>query len=80
MFYIYFLPKHLKNELCRKFAGKLTSESYIEEVTYLDRGNKGRNFYFTDRFIVFLKEKDKDMPYMALLVDNSEVLKKCEGK
>ena len=63
-----------------KFGGNLTSESYIEEITYMDRMDKGRNFYFTDRFIIFLKEKDKDMPYMALLVDNSEILKKCEGE
>ncbi len=63
-----------------KFGGILKSESYIEEVTYSDRMGKGRNFYFTDRFIVFLKEKDKNMPYMALLVDNSEILKKCEQK
>lgn len=63
-----------------KFGGNLTSESYIEEVTYMDRMDKGRNFYFTDRFIIFLKEKGKDMPYMALMVDNSEILKKCEEK
>ena len=58
-----------------KFGGNLTSESYIEE-TYFSDYEVGRQFYFTDRFYIFLKEKDKDMPYMALVVDNSDILKK----
>lgn len=57
-----------------KFGGNLTSESYIEE-TYFSDYEVGRQFYFTDRFYVFLKEKDKNMPYMALVVDNSDILR-----
>ena len=61
-----------------KFGGNLTSESYIEETFFSDN-DKGRMFYFTDKFFIFLKEKDKNTPYMALLVDDNEILKKYEG-
>lgn len=35
-------------------------------------------FYFTDTFILFMKEKDSDKPYFALKVDNSDILEKVE--
>lgn len=61
-----------------RFGGNVVSESHIENVYYSDYDKK-RLFYFTDKFFLFLKEKDKDMPYMALVVDNNEILKKYEG-
>lgn len=33
-----------------------------------------RYFNFTDIFVLYLKEKDKDKPYFALLVDNTDIL------
>lgn len=30
----------------------------------------GRNFEFTDEFVMFLKEKNKRMPYFALKVND----------
>ena len=36
---------------------------------------KGRNFYFNNTFILFLKEKDKSMPYYAMRVQDMELYK-----
>ena len=46
-------------------------------VTYLG-GHSGRRFYFTDTFILFMKEKDKEMPYFSLKVDSDDILEKIE--
>ena len=35
-----------------------------------------REFNFTDTFVLFMKEKGKEKPYFALLVDNDDVLVK----
>jgi len=36
----------------------------------------GRNFYFTDDFVLFLIEKDKKVPYYAMKVSDVESLNK----
>ena len=33
------------------------------------------NFYFDDTFILFMKERGKNKPYLSLKVDNTEILK-----
>ena len=45
---------------------------------YLGISEETRFCYFTDTFIVFMKEKDSNMPYFALKVDNSDILEKIE--
>ncbi len=35
-----------------------------------------RYFYYTEPFVIFLKESDKDNPYFALKVDDMNVLVK----
>ena len=34
----------------------------------------GRKFIYNDDFILYLKEEDKEKPYFALKVDNTDVL------
>lgn len=34
--------------------------------------------YFQDKFIIFMKEKNADMPYFALKVDNDDILEKID--
>lgn len=36
---------------------------------------RGRNFFFDNTFLLFMKEKDKSLPYFALRVDNMDVYK-----
>lgn len=56
-------------------GGNLVSEAInsgtIENAISMD----ARKFYFTDTFVLFLKEKDKEKPYFALLVNSDEILK-----
>jgi len=55
-------------------GGNLISEAINNGVfeSAIDFG--ARKFYFTDTFILFLKEKDKEKPYFALMVNSDEVL------
>ena len=56
-------------------GGNMTSEavimgsynSYPEDELPID-------FFFNDTFVLFMKEKEKDKPYMSLKVDNTDVL------
>lgn len=57
------------------FGGNLTSEASISTYQGLDNAQI-RYFNFTDTFVLYLKEKDKDTPYFALLVDNIDILSK----
>ena len=41
-------------------------------------GKDTKYCYFDDTFIVFMKEKNSDIPYFALKVDNSDILEKIE--
>ena len=39
---------------------------------------KGREFIYNDDFILYLKEEDKDEPYFALKVDDTDILVSAE--
>lgn len=55
------------------YGGNLKSEAYID--TYIsDSTAITRDFNFTNRFIIYIKEKDKNIPYFALLIDTTDVL------
>ena len=55
------------------FGGNLSSEAYVG--CYMSASlEEPRYFNFTDTFVLYLKEKDKNKPYFALLVDNTDVL------
>lgn len=55
------------------YGGNLSSEAYID--MYLSASiEEPRYFNFTDTFVLYLKEQDKNTPYFALLVDNTDVL------
>ena len=55
------------------YGGSVKSEALIEA---LKQGilNINREYIFDDDFILYLKESDKEKPYFALKVDNSDVL------
>ncbi len=40
--------------------------------------NEQRELFFTDDFVLFMKEKGKEKPYFALRVNNTDVLVKEE--
>ena len=56
-------------------GGKLTSEATIEYEENLVELGEIRFFDFDDTFVLFMKEKDKEQPYMSLKVDNTDILK-----
>lgn len=60
------------------YGGNISSEANIN--MYMCIGDSNREFNFTDKFVLYLKEEDKTSPYFALLVDSTEVLiKKNSG-
>lgn len=51
-------------------GGELESRGTIQDISKSENINSiGRNFEFTDEFVLFLKEKDKQMPYFVLKVN-----------
>lgn len=71
--------KYIKNALqnvvfhLNEKGGKLTSEALIKTITqstYFD----ALDFDYSSKFYIFMKEKEKDFPYMALKVDNTDIL------
>lgn len=59
------------------YGGNIVSEAYID--IYLCEGmEEPRYFNFDNQFVLYLKEKDKEKPYFALLVDNTDVLVSLE--
>lgn len=57
---------------------KLKSEAVMNIMTMsmpLTVNAKGRNFFFNKTFVLFMKEKDKQMPYFALRVKDMSVYK-----
>ena len=56
-------------ELNKKGA-KVTSESGMSVTTNGISEEKIRDFSFDDEFVIFLKEKDKEIPYFALNINN----------
>lgn len=57
-------------------GASIFSESTIKS-TYLSIPK--RAFFFDNKFILFVKEKDKNNPYFALRIDNSDFLVKSES-
>ncbi len=55
-------------------GGTLHSEAAIKGEVNSFVSEKPRNFSFDKQFVLFLKEKDKQKPYMSLKVDNIEIL------
>lgn len=56
---------------------KSFEENYQEiliELLKMGVSNINREFIFNDDFIVYLKEEDKEKPYFALKVDNTDIL------
>lgn len=54
-------------------GGKVQSEAALQDI-YLSISEDPRFFYFTDRFVIFMKEKEKEKPYFALSIDNTDYL------
>ena len=55
------------------YGGSVKSEALIESLENVIF-EKGREFIFNDDFIIYLKEENKQKPYFALIVDNTDVL------
>ncbi|MBQ2836060.1 MAG: sigma-70 family RNA polymerase sigma factor [Clostridia bacterium] len=58
-------------------GGSVKSEAIIDVLKGI-AAERGREFIYDNDFIVYLKEADKEKPYFALKVDNTNVLKKEE--
>lgn len=56
------------------YGGNIFSEADIN--MYMCIGDSNREFNFTDKFVLYLKEEDKTSPYFALLVDSTDILVK----
>ena len=54
-------------------GGNLISEGTIKDQ-YQSLSTNTRSFHYTKPFVLFLKEADKEKPYFALKVNNTEVL------
>lgn len=52
-------------------GGNLVSEALVVNRY---KNIADRDFSFNDKFVLFLKEKDKEKPYFALKVDNTDIL------
>ena len=58
-------------------GGSVKSEAVIEALKNAIF-EKGREFIYNDDFILYLKEEDKDKPYFALKVDDTDILVSAE--
>lgn len=54
-------------------GGNLISEAVVKSEYLLDN-EYARYFYFDDNFILFIKEKDRELPYFALKIENLDIL------
>lgn len=54
-------------------GGNLNSESSIS-TDYLNENIYGKKYYFNNNFILFMVEQDKELPYMCLNVENTDIL------
>ena len=59
------------------YGGSVKSETLIEALKNAIF-EKGREFIYNDDFILYLKEEDKDKPYFALKVDDTDILVSVE--
>ena len=53
-------------------GGSLISEAAIQDVTL--GISEGRFFIFNETFVIFMKEENKEKPYFALKIDNTDLL------
>lgn len=62
------------------YGGYVKSEALIETLkeAISMQDNNAMRFIYNDEFVLFLKEKDKENPYMALKVSDTDVLVKSE--
>lgn len=60
-----------------EIGGNLVSEATIKDEC-LGISENSRFFYYNKPFVVFLKESDKDNPYFALKVNNTDLLVKSD--
>ena len=54
-------------------GGNLTSEAGVKDE-YKEENEEARYFYFTDSFIIFMKENDKNLPYFGLRINDIDIL------
>ena len=59
------------------YGGSVKSEALIEALKNAIF-EKGREFIYNDDFILYLKEEDKDKPYFALKIDDTDILVSAE--
>ena len=52
-------------------GGRLISEAAIQDATL---GSSDRYFVFNKPFVIFMKEENKEKPYFALRIDNTDLL------
>lgn len=64
--------QNIKFSLTEK-GGNLVSDSE-SSITYLSASRETRAFNFTNTFVLFLKEKDKEKPYFALKIYKDDIL------
>lgn len=72
--YIYDVIQNIKFSLNEKGCNLSSSATMVTE--YKAEKEKAKYCYFTDTFVIFMKEKDCDKPYFALKVDNNDILEK----
>ncbi|MDD3304173.1 MAG: hypothetical protein PHP54_04575 [Clostridia bacterium] len=56
-----------------EMGGNLVSQAALKDI-YISSSEKPKYFYFTDKFVLFIKEKQASIPYFALRVDNTDSL------
>ena len=56
-----------------RFGGKIKSEAYMAQKSSLP---DPRYFHFDDDFVLFLKESDKEVPYLAVYVSDIDLFQR----
>ncbi len=56
-----------------RFGGKVKSEAYLSADKWVDNP---RYFHFDDDFVLFLKESDKEVPYLAVYVSDIDLFQR----
>lgn len=74
--YIYDIIQNVNFSLNESGLNLSSKATMVTE--YLSESEDTKYCYFTDNFIIFMKEKDAVYPYFALKVDNSDVLEKID--
>lgn len=74
--YVYDVIQNVNFSLNEKGCNLSSKATMITE--YMSISETTKLCYFTDRFIIFMKEANSDNPYFALKVDNTDILEKKE--